>query len=800
MQSETANTKISDKLLEDRKKLVKRLKEAELPVRRFLKLRYKTKTAYENSWFNSLYTIEELESEPSIGISGGMGLVLIDIDNPDFEPVFRKLFPETFETKSGGKGLPHFYYKVTGDLPNNCVMHYPKGTKHTAGEIRVHHYYTVSCGSQIDFIYKEKRIAGTYTITKDSPIAEISFQEFMDKILPYLGSQGDNQKLTIENLENGVCEGERHPKGIRVANYLIGVKKLDPKEALETIRQWNQKNKPPMAEADVKRMINEAITFQSNPTVRKKYEEKVRNKQKKFRSTEKGFKPSMGYALEVLNQKKYICPTDTKEVLLYEKPIYVDAEPFIHLILEREFGKYLTKNFVNEAYAHIQRSNPVIRKEINKFVNSIPLKNGMFNLSGQFLEEHENKNYLTFCYNAEYDRDANCPNWKKFLKQILPEKKSRLFLQEWFGYLLLPDMPLHKLFWFYGTGRNGKGVVIRTAEFILGKENCSSLNLSEFSEGRRFSLCQLYGKLLNVSSEPKLTKYGLQTNVLKMASGEDTIHAELKGKNSRLNFKNVAKITVLGNRFPKVNDNSEGWWERVEPLRFPNSFIGKKNIPHIEDNWIPQEINGILNWALEGLYCLRKNKVFTTSKDAKETKAEFMRVSDPFKAWILERCVKIPNAYIINDEALTAFHEYCDEIGADREEKRIFYKKMRTESRVKEKQKIISKKNKRVFVGITLNNKENGIKYKKLADLASLAGSATPQNKNDFNNKVWKHANSDKTAKKPVDIDEVFPDYKGKFSICFVCHKPISNLNNLDNIDGKLCHKKCKDSLENGRK
>ena len=132
----------------NREILEERLKEANLPTCRFLKLRHATKTAYEIQWYNKMYKIEELENEPSIGVSGGHGLVLIDIDNPAFEPVFRGLFPPTFETKSGGKGLPHFYYKVTGDLPNNCTMQYPLGSEESVGEVRINHYYTVACGSQ----------------------------------------------------------------------------------------------------------------------------------------------------------------------------------------------------------------------------------------------------------------------------------------------------------------------------------------------------------------------------------------------------------------------------------------------------------------------------------------------------------------------------------------------------------------------------------------------------------------------------------------------------------------------------
>ena len=80
------------------------------------------------------------------------------------------------------------------------------------------------------------------------------------------------------------------------------------------------------------------------------------------------------------------------------------------------------------------------------------------------------------------------------------DKENIPLVQEIMGYSLVPSMPFHKLFWFYGTGRNGKSKIVTTLEYILGEDNCSNLNISEFKERRRFSLCQLYGKLLNISS------------------------------------------------------------------------------------------------------------------------------------------------------------------------------------------------------------------------------------------------------------------------------------------------------------
>lgn len=132
---------------------------------------------------------------------------------------------------------------------------------------------------------------------------------------------------------------------------------------------------------------------------------------------------------------------------------------------------------------------------------------------------------------------------------------------------------------------------------------------------------------MNISSEPKISKYGIQTNILKLITVEDTIHAELKGKNKRLQFSNVAKPIVLANRFLKVNDNSVGWWDRSVVLEFPKTFDGDNLVLNIEKQWIPDEISGIFNWMLEGLYRLYTKQSFSKSKNAEETKLAFMKVS-----------------------------------------------------------------------------------------------------------------------------------------------------------------------------
>ena len=194
--------------------------------------------------------------------------------------------------------------------------------------------------------------------------------------------------------------------------------------------------------------------------------------------------------------------------------------------------------------------------------------------------------------------------------------KIMRFCKNTWGIVCCRVMPKHKMMWFYGAGRNGKGRVIATLEAIVGGENCCYLELGELDGDHRFSVAQLYGKLVNVCSEPS-TAIALQTALLKKITGEDSLDAEVKGKQKRISFRNVAKVFVLGNEFPKVNDSSVAFHERTLILRFPNSFKGKDQIDDIEQTWLkdPVEVSGIFNWMLRRSPSLKTKQRFLRQQE-----------------------------------------------------------------------------------------------------------------------------------------------------------------------------------------
>ena len=286
------------------------------------------------------------------------------------------------------------------------------------------------------------------------------------------------------------------------------------------------------------------------------------------------------------------------------------------------------------------------------FNAKIAVENGLLDVETQVLTAFSEKEMAFHEIPVKYDPAAKCPNWEQFISQVVnPDDLATI--QEWSGFLLLPDYRFHKLLWIDGEGRNGKGVWQRTMETILGESNVSSVGLEELDGNHRFALRQLYGSLFNVCSEPS-TENILQTALLKKATGQDTIEAEIKGKQTRLKFRNYAKITVIANKFPRVTDRTKAFKERRLFIKFPNEFTGKDQIQNLEQNWltINNEKSGILNWMLEGLKRLLTQGYFTESRTQNETELEYEKASDSISAFLTEMGIFDKNLVTTQERSL----------------------------------------------------------------------------------------------------------------------------------------------------
>jgi P4 family phage/plasmid primase-like protien len=676
--------------------LVARLKEGELSLNRFLKVG-PDKAAFEFQWEQRLYSPDAFNSYPRWGICGKDFLVLIDTDDPKMYDEIAKVLPETFEVTSPKRGLPHRYYVVCGEQVPNKTLHIPgvfdeKGRLKALGEIRADDEYLVAPGTEITWKTKEGEMkTGMYQITKDIPIKRLEREDFMGAIAPYIEQGGNNsQKITPDEMAKGVSAGERHAKGVRYADHLLGRVKLDYSTTFHELKRWNQLNDPPMPEKDLKHIMNCAVNFIASKTKLSPIEVKAhgaivnRIDNLEFSTkiypnyydfcNEEGldFKPAK--VAQWLAHNEHFKTERSTESIFYGDESKGRWAPDGEVKLQELLTVILGDENRISHYNNILHDLKGLTYTDIIFSEKIACENGLLDVETGELNPFNLDEMAFHSIPTIYDEKTTSQKWLDFINQVLSPEDAQT-LQEWSGYILLPRYSFHKMMWLHGGGRNGKGVWQRTIEGVIGKDNVSGVGLEEFDGNHRFALRQLYGKLFNPCSEPITShKKALRTELLKKATGQDSIKAECKGTDKRIEFTNTSKITILANKFPTVKDDTTAFKERRIIVKFPNEFTGNTQIQDLENTWLndPTQKSAILNWMLEGLHRLLANHGFSESKTQKDIELEFQRASDTVGAFLSELGVFGKNYICTRAEAYEAYQTYCEIYGLQVESDKDF--------------------------------------------------------------------------------------------------------------------------------
>jgi len=412
----------------------------------------------------------------------------------------------------------------------------------------------------------------------------------------------------------------------------------------------------------------------------------------------------------LMSGSTFAAPKDVEILYIYEDGVYVLGETEVKAAVEEILGEDATVGICNEVVQHLVRKSYVPRSSFNEFKGVIPVENGLLDLKNIQLSDFDPKKIFTFKVNAKFDQSKDCPKFKAYLEQVLPNIDNRTLLQEYAGYTLLPAFPHHKFMLLYGEGRNGKGAFIRTMEGLLAEETVSNVPLEHLDGSHRFAATNLFGALMNVCSEPS-TRKPFKTELLKKICGQDSIDGEIKGVQNPLKFKSFAKFYVVGNKYPLVDDRTLSFWDRVLIIGFNETFTDTKGnkVADIERTWLDDEDerSGILNWLITGLKRLNENGKFTQTKSMDEKILEFKMVSDPIGAFLTTpgECMYEPALWTTRNALYDAYKNYAEDLGATIESPDTFVGRVRRTPGVVERWKKIGGKNERVWKGIGLEKK-----------------------------------------------------------------------------------------------
>ena len=376
------------------------------------------------------------------------------------------------------------------------------------------------------------------------------------------------------------------------------------------------------------------------------------------------------YSVIVIKVFKRMVLAKNFDLKVFNKEIYFYNGSYWQFITEERFTSFLSnvaqKMGLNTLlYDHHSFGADLIKQFTYKnFHQSVPssnatrinFQNGTYTFykgKGK-LYPHNKKDNLHYVLPFSYLPDATCPMFDDYLEYCLPDSKKRMVLQEFLGYIFTPNeiCNLEKCLLLYGEGSNGKSVLYRIINEILGKENISSYSIPQITNKQKgeYYIVNLQNKLLNYCSD---TKGAFEdTGVFKqLVSGEKVTGRHPSGR--PIEFTNNTKFIFNVNQLPTTPENVFGFFRRFEIIDFNVTIEEEKKDRQLATKIVENELPGVFNWILIGLARLIENKKLTHCEANDQTLEQFKIKSNNVLGFLIAEEFEI----VSNIEEGTIFNE-----------------------------------------------------------------------------------------------------------------------------------------------
>jgi putative DNA primase/helicase len=240
---------------------------------------------------------------------------------------------------------------------------------------------------------------------------------------------------------------------------------------------------------------------------------------------------------------------------------------------------------------------------------------------------------------------GRCPLFREFLSRITGgDVDLQRFLARVFGYAATGSTREHALFFGYGTGSNGKSVLMSTMANVLA-DYAQTAPIETFTasaiERHPTELAALRGARLVTAIETEEGRSWAEARV-KALTGGDRISARLM-RQDFFEFTPVFKLVVAGNHKPGLRSVDEAIRRRFHLIPFAVTIPASERDPDLSEKF-RAEWPGILQWIIEG--CRDWYETGLAPPDAvTDATAKYLESEDALMAWVGERCMRDPDAW-----------------------------------------------------------------------------------------------------------------------------------------------------------
>ena len=355
-------------------------------------------------------------------------------------------------------------------------------------------------------------------------------------------------------------------------------------------------------------------------------------------------------------------------------------------------GKYLK---AVTSLCNIRNRNNMLQdsKDVYYFSNEqldqddyiLNVQNGTLDLSGSepVFISHNPDTLLSKMCNVEYNPAADCKEWKKFLVEVMQgDTEKTKYLQKIAGLSLTGNTQEETCFILYGsTTRNGKSTFCETLIYLLGDYALTmkpeTLAVKQNLDSRQASgdIARLAGcRFCNASEPPKRMLF--DTALLKSLLGRDSITARHLHQRE-FSFIPKFKLVINSNYLPTITDDTVFSSGRINVVSFDKHFE-----PHEQDKDLKnrlrnkQELSGILNWCIEGLWLYRKEGL--KQPQAVQIATDAYRSDSDKTGNVISECLIKADRNCKAGAVYEVYAKWCSENGFGIENKSNFFSELKT--------------------------------------------------------------------------------------------------------------------------
>jgi putative DNA primase/helicase len=280
------------------------------------------------------------------------------------------------------------------------------------------------------------------------------------------------------------------------------------------------------------------------------------------------------------------------------------------------------------------------------------------------------------------------PRWHSFLHDTFGDddkgRETIQFLHLLLGYSITGDVGAQVMPFLYGSGANGKSVLLEVLTSLLGDYANAAppgflMEKGKFSE-HSTELTELHGRRIVVCSELKPNDTFNEARV-KLLTGGDRITAR-RMRQDFFNFTPTHKLWLLGNHRPEVGTGGHAFWRRMRIIPFERQVPDARKIDNLAAELVDEEGPGILHWLIEGATrYLATRDPLTGPASVRVATAAYQTTEDHVGRFLQECCLQgdSPDLRVEQKALYETYGRWCSEEGIRASSSRAFASRIRQE-------------------------------------------------------------------------------------------------------------------------